>query len=167
MRGNGCEPIKRFIGSLIIRSKSKKVFILGAGFSRLADFPLTNEFIKFITNYLSTSPDVIDKSIREAINPFLNEIEHTMPWLSQDVELLFTHIDLSLLRNDRGIFNHLNYSLNDLTIIRNKLSGALYRAFDYKHFELWSERIYSSWTSKVNKERKRRNDIYWKFSISK
>ncbi|MFW9942571.1 MAG: hypothetical protein ACFFFT_16145 [Candidatus Thorarchaeota archaeon] len=144
-------------------SKKIKVFILGAGFSRHADFPLTNEFLPFIKNFLLHSLFAKDKDIRKALIPFLDEIESTIPWLSQDVESLFTYLDLALLRNDKGIFNHLNYSLNDLNIIRNKLSGVLYRAFDYKHFELWSETIYGSETSKVIKERKRKNGIYWKF----
>lgn len=135
--------------------ENKRIFLLGSGFSKLSDLPLTNELVDFIIEHLKKSPNVLDKD--NEILKFLEEIKNNYPWLTNDIELLFTYIDLALLKNSVGIFSHFNYSLNNLKDIRMKLSGVLVRAFKYTHFEFWST------NRKITQERKEADQIFWKF----
>ena len=92
----------------------KRVFLLGAGSSKEAGLPLGKELIDFILNKLKDSPNVLDRVLYEEISDFFKRIQIKYPWLTNDVELLFTYIDLALLRNSAGIFDRLGYSLGNL-----------------------------------------------------
>lgn len=111
---------------------SNRVFLLGAGFSKDASFPLANELICFIQNHLKTSMNTRDIDFKKEFSDFLNEIH---PSLFLNVELFLTYIDLALLNNSVGIFTR-SASTEDLRLFRRKLSGALVRAFDNAHLEL-------------------------------
>lgn len=111
---------------------SNRVFLLGAGFSKAADFPLANELVSFIQNHLKASMDTRDIGFRNELSDFLNGIH---PSLFSNVEHLLTHIDLALLNNSVGIFTHFA-STKDLRLFRMNLSGVLVRAFDNSHFKL-------------------------------
>lgn len=124
---------------------SDRVFLLGAGFSKAANFPLANELVSFIQNHLNTSMDTRDINFKKEFSDFLKEIS---PPLKGNVELFFTYIDLALLNNSVGIFTRFA-SPQDLRLFRMNLSGAIVRAFDNASFEL-AKRC-------SNKE------LYWKF----
>ena len=111
---------------------SNRVFLLGAGFSKDAGFPLTNELVSFIQNHLNTSMNTSDIDFKKEFSDFLNGIH---PSLFSNLELDLTYIDLALLNNSVGIFTRF-VSAEDLRLFRRKLSGALVRTFDNAHFEL-------------------------------
>ena len=111
---------------------SNRVFLLGAGFSKDAGFPLANELICFIQNHLNTSMNTRDIDFKKEFSDFLNGIH---PSLFLNVELFLTYIDLALLNSSVGIFTR-SASAEDLRLFRRKLSGALVRAFDKAHLEL-------------------------------
>jgi hypothetical protein len=111
---------------------SNRVFILGAGFSKAAGFPLANELVYFIQNHLNTSMNARDIEFKKEFSDFLNGIHSS---LFLNVELFLTYIDLALLNNSVGIFTR-SASAEDLRLFRRKLSGALVRTFDNAHFEL-------------------------------
>jgi hypothetical protein len=114
---------------------ASRVFLLGAGFSKPAGFPLANELVSFIQTHLNASRDTRDSDFRKEFSDFLTEINSP---LLLNIELLLTYIDLALLNNSIGIFTRCA-SPGDLRLFRMKLSGALVRAFDNAHFKLTIE----------------------------
>lgn len=110
---------------------TNRVFLLGAGFSKLEGFPLANELVNFLQNHLNTSNNTKDIDFRKDFSDFVIRIN---PSLLSNVELFITYIDLALLNNSVGIFTHCD-SPEDLRLFRAKLSGTLVRAFKYAHKE--------------------------------
>lgn len=140
---------------------AKRIFLLGAGFSKEAGLPLGNELIDFILNKLKNSANVLDTGdtgFYQEISDFLKGIQIKFPELIEDVELLFTEIDLALIGNFAGLFKDIGFSIEDLRMFRMKLSGALVRAFEYAHFEFSYERA-----EKILERREDANQIFWKF----
>lgn len=134
---------------------SKKVFLLGAGFSKLAGLPLAKELINFIFQYLRNSRNVSDiEDYYPEISGFLEKCKEKYPWILEDIELLFTYLDFALLSNSKEIFKDFNY---DLRILRKKLSGVLVRAFRDAHYD------FSIRKGEVTKEQIEADQIYWKF----
>lgn len=109
---------------------TNRVFLLGAGFSKLAGLPLANELVNFLQNHLNTSCNTSDIDFRKEFSDFIIGIN---PSLSSNVELFLTYIDLALLNNSVGIFTHYA-SPEDLRLFRMRLSGTLFRAFKYAHY---------------------------------
>lgn len=107
----------------------KRVFLLGAGFSRQAGFPLAFGLLDFIGKYLRGSSNILDIEFR---NEFMSFIEETDV---SDVELLLTHIDLAILNNSANLYKGYD-EIDDLRLFRKKLSGTLVRAFDCVHCSL-------------------------------
>src|SRR3989304_6592465 len=106
---------------------TNRVFLLGAGFSKLAGLPLANELVNFLQNHLNTSNNTKDIDFRKDFSDFIIGIN---PSLFSNVELFLTYIDLALINNSVGIFTHCD-SPEDLRLFRMKLSGTLFRAFEY------------------------------------
>lgn len=139
---------------------SKKVFILGAGFSQLAGLPLGNELLDFIFQHLKNSRNIQVTGkfgYYPEISGFITKVKENYPWMANNVELLFTDIDLAILGNIPGLFSQLGYSLQKLRLLRMKLSGALVQAFDYAHFE------FCSTNREITQEQKESDQIYWRF----
>ena len=111
---------------------ANKVFLLGAGFSKPAGFPLANDLLNFVRSYLNESSNGIDIGFKEELEIFINGIEH--PLLS-NIELLLTYIDLALSNHSIGMFTHYASS-DELQVFRLKFSGAIVRAFDNGHQKL-------------------------------
>ena len=111
---------------------ANKVFLLGAGFSKSAGFPLAKELVCFIQNLLNASRNSKDIDFKTEFSDFLIGID---PSLLLNIETLLTYIDLALIDDSVGMFTRFA-SPGDLRLFRMRLSGALVRAFDNVHFEL-------------------------------
>lgn len=136
----------------------KRAYILGAGFSRLAGFPFVKDLLEFVLKQLEKSKDIRDtgdSGFYKKLAPFIKRIRTHYPWLIENIELLFTYIDLACLHGNLGVFKECFPDFPDLRIFRMRLSGALYRAFRYKH-------DYSN-TKEIVKNNSNANQIYWKF----
>ncbi len=139
---------------------SKRVFLLGAGFSRLAGLPLASDLWHFVLDYLKNSRDMRDtgsSGFYKELLHFTEKIEVHYPWLLENVELLFTYIDLAHLHGNLGIFKKFFNDFAKLRIFRWRLSGALYRTIRYKHDE------FRSVNRKITEQHKNANKIYWWF----
>ncbi|HBR18198.1 MAG TPA: hypothetical protein DD725_11450 [Deltaproteobacteria bacterium] len=111
---------------------SNRVFLLGAGFSKAAGFPLADGLVSFIQDYLSTSRNTDDIDFNQE---FADVLKENPSFLKDNVELFLTYIDLALLNRSVGIFTRFA-SPHDLRLFRMKLSRAIVRAFDNAHFQL-------------------------------
>ena len=111
---------------------SNRVFLLGAGFSKAAGFPLASGLASFIQNYLSTSRQPADIDFNWE---FASVLKGNPPFLKDDVELFLTYIDLALLNKSVGIFTRFASHL-DLLLFRMKLSGTIIQALDSAQFKL-------------------------------
>ena len=83
---------------------TKSVFLLGAGGSKAAGFPLANDLLSFINEFLSESRNTIDIAFKNEFNEFSDFLSRSYPSLSSNVELLLTYIDLAILNTSVGIF---------------------------------------------------------------
>ena len=138
----------------------KKVYILGAGFSWLAGFPLAEDFFSFVYSRIKNSNDsrdTGDNGFFSELDDFTKKVQKQYQWILTDAELLCTYMDLALLSNSLGIFQGIFNSLPDLRLFRIKFSGAIVRAFRYKHDEF---RISGR---KITEKEKETNKLYWKF----
>ena len=90
---------------------SNRVFLLGAGFSKLAGFPLAKELIDLVLQYLKNSRNVLDIEYYPEISKFLEKCRENYPWILRDIELFFTYIDLALLSDSKGIFQDFSHDL--------------------------------------------------------
>jgi hypothetical protein len=138
----------------------KKVYILGAGFSWSAGFPLAKDFFSFVSSHIQNSIDTRDignSGFFNELDDFTKKVEKHYQWILTDVELLCTYMDLAILSNSLGIFQGIFNSLDDLRLFRIKFSGAIVRAFRYKHDEFKISR-----RERTEKE-KEANKLYWEF----
>lgn len=107
------------------------VYILGAGASCFAGFPLANKLWKFLENEehsreLRAERDV--RRFRTLINEVTSFLEGTTaPTSSPDIELLFTILDLADAR--RGALGPLNISHGDLRLAKKSFSRLIPSAF--------------------------------------
>ncbi len=124
---------------------ANRVFLLGAGFSKPAAFPLAKELLHFIQAYLNVSMNVRDIDFKKELKIFIDGID---PSLLSNIELLLTYIDLALLNHSVGIFTQCS-SPEELRLFRKNFSGALVRAFNNAHFKLSAGNL--------------KEEIYWKF----
>jgi hypothetical protein len=111
---------------------ANRVFLLGAGFSKPAAFPLANELLHFVQTHLKASMNVRDIDFKKELKTFIDGLD---PSLLSNIELLLTYIDLALLNHSVGIFTQCA-SPEELRLFRKKFSGALVRAFNNAHFKL-------------------------------
>lgn len=130
---------------------TNRVFLLGAGFSKSAGFPLAKELVCFIRNLLNASRNSKDIDFKTELSDFFIGIN---PSLLLNIELLLTYIDLALIDDSVGMFTRFAPP-RDLRLFRMRLSGALVRAFDNVHLDWREERkkkeIYRKFCEKLKK----------------
>ena len=84
-----------------------RVFFLGAGFSKLAGFPLGSELLAFVRQKLSSSVDYFDKNVYFPILEQVIEVYNSSNrgFSTSNLELLLTSFTLSLTYNDNDFIN--------------------------------------------------------------
>ncbi len=60
---------------------TNRVFLLGAGFSKLAGLPLANELVNFLQNHLNTSNNTRDIDFRKEFSDFIIGINPSLWWV--------------------------------------------------------------------------------------
>lgn len=87
----------------------KKVFFLGAGFSKHAGFPLGSELLSFVRQKLSSSVKLLDKDVYSPILERVIELYNSSNrgYFSSNLELLLTSLSLSLAYEDKEFIDKL------------------------------------------------------------